>query len=376
MIQELFGSGSTLVGGNGERKPPISIGNGGVILDGAPPTTSPSTPSPLASASASLNSSSSATTMLSGSVTKTAGSLNATGSNGTNQSSSSSESQNLRCPRCDSSNTKFCYYNNYNLTQPRHFCKTCRRYWTKGGALRNVPIGGGCRKNKASTVSSMAKSSTMKFKSLASTGLIGALDHELPSNPFMWASPHSSPILALLRGDPICPNPSPVPIHMTSMKEEVNMFRANIMPESGMASAGGMNSLGLGLDPLNQLSTIGSSSSIWRNSQQHSALHHHQDQAVHQTLQNGYMTGEAQNDNAIQALYQRLKLSTGDYDSERSPAAATSGITMAAAPTSSSSVLESAPMSDLGGGGDQLGYWSNNPNLCWSDLQTSNGAFP
>ncbi|KAG8098298.1 hypothetical protein GUJ93_ZPchr0013g36119 [Zizania palustris] len=30
--------------------------------------------------------------------------------------------------------------------QPRHFCKTCRRYWTKGGALRNVPIGGGCRK--------------------------------------------------------------------------------------------------------------------------------------------------------------------------------------------------------------------------------------
>ncbi|EPS72205.1 hypothetical protein M569_02555, partial [Genlisea aurea] len=54
----------------------------------------------------------------------------------------------LRCPRCDSPNTKFCYYNNYSLSQPRHFCKTCRRYWTKGGALRNVPIGGGCRKNK------------------------------------------------------------------------------------------------------------------------------------------------------------------------------------------------------------------------------------
>ncbi|XP_073152533.1 dof zinc finger protein DOF5.7-like [Henckelia pumila] len=54
----------------------------------------------------------------------------------------------LKCPRCDSSNTKFCYYNNYNLTQPRHFCKTCRRYWTKGGALRSVPIGGGSRKSK------------------------------------------------------------------------------------------------------------------------------------------------------------------------------------------------------------------------------------
>ncbi|KAK4263064.1 hypothetical protein QN277_028540 [Acacia crassicarpa] len=56
--------------------------------------------------------------------------------------------QGIKCPRCDSPNTKFCYYNNYSLTQPRHFCKTCRRYWTKGGALRNVPIGGGCRKNK------------------------------------------------------------------------------------------------------------------------------------------------------------------------------------------------------------------------------------
>lgn len=58
------------------------------------------------------------------------------------------ELQALKCPRCDSPNTKFCYYNNCSLTQPRHFCKTCRRYWTKGGALRNIPIGGGCRKNK------------------------------------------------------------------------------------------------------------------------------------------------------------------------------------------------------------------------------------
>ncbi|KAJ0097093.1 hypothetical protein Patl1_28359 [Pistacia atlantica] len=63
-------------------------------------------------------------------------------------SSTRPQEQSLKCPRCDSPNTKFCYYNNYSLTQPRHFCKTCRRYWTKGGALRNVPIGGGCRKNK------------------------------------------------------------------------------------------------------------------------------------------------------------------------------------------------------------------------------------
>ncbi|KAK2968938.1 hypothetical protein RJ640_003625 [Escallonia rubra] len=52
------------------------------------------------------------------------------------------------CPRCGSSNTKFCYYNNYSLTQPRFFCKGCRRYWTRGGSLRNVPVGGGCRRSR------------------------------------------------------------------------------------------------------------------------------------------------------------------------------------------------------------------------------------
>jgi hypothetical protein len=53
----------------------------------------------------------------------------------------------LNCPRCDSTNTKFCYFNNYSLTQPRHFCRACRRYWTRGGALRNVPVGGGYRRH-------------------------------------------------------------------------------------------------------------------------------------------------------------------------------------------------------------------------------------
>ncbi|XP_004485893.1 cyclic dof factor 4 [Cicer arietinum] len=54
----------------------------------------------------------------------------------------------IPCPRCKSMETKFCYFNNYNVNQPRHFCKTCQRYWTSGGALRNVPIGAGRRKPK------------------------------------------------------------------------------------------------------------------------------------------------------------------------------------------------------------------------------------
>lgn len=54
----------------------------------------------------------------------------------------------LPCPRCNSMETKFCYFNNYNVNQPRHFCKNCQRYWTAGGTMRNVPVGAGRRKNK------------------------------------------------------------------------------------------------------------------------------------------------------------------------------------------------------------------------------------
>ncbi|CAL4924857.1 unnamed protein product [Urochloa decumbens] len=60
----------------------------------------------------------------------------------------------LPCPRCNSMDTKFCYFNNYNVNQPRHFCKNCQRYWTAGGAMRNVPVGAGRRKNKHAAAAS------------------------------------------------------------------------------------------------------------------------------------------------------------------------------------------------------------------------------
>ncbi|GAB4854838.1 hypothetical protein Ancab_023422 [Ancistrocladus abbreviatus] len=81
----------------------------------------------------------------------------------------------LKCPRCESTNTKFCYFNNYSLSQPRHFCKTCRRYWTRGGALRNVPVGGGCRRNnkrrKGSSWSKSPITPTDRRGSINSTNL-------------------------------------------------------------------------------------------------------------------------------------------------------------------------------------------------------------
>ncbi|KAK1428724.1 hypothetical protein QVD17_17563 [Tagetes erecta] len=94
----------------------------------------------------------------------------------------------LNCPRCDSTNTKFCYFNNYSLTQPRHFCKTCRRYWTKGGALRNVPVGGGCRKNKRNNKNRSSKSpSQTRPKSITDSPSRCSADTmastQLPSHP-------------------------------------------------------------------------------------------------------------------------------------------------------------------------------------------------
>ncbi|XP_039798923.1 dof zinc finger protein DOF3.6-like isoform X3 [Panicum virgatum] len=72
----------------------------------------------------------------------------------------------LKCPRCESTNTKFCYFNNYSLSQPRHFCRACRRYWTRGGALRNVPVGGGYRRH--------AKRAKPKAASAAASGTASA----------------------------------------------------------------------------------------------------------------------------------------------------------------------------------------------------------
>ncbi|KAE8700512.1 Detected protein of unknown function [Hibiscus syriacus] len=73
-----------------------------------------------------------------------------------------------KCPRCVSLNTKFCYYNNYSLSQPRYFCKTCKRYWTQGGTLRNVPVGGGCRKGKRTKVSPSGENSSPIYRYLSS----------------------------------------------------------------------------------------------------------------------------------------------------------------------------------------------------------------
>lgn len=148
--------------------------------------------------------------------------------------------QNLNCPRCNSTNTKFCYYNNYSLSQPRYFCKTCRRYWTEGGTLRNVPVGGGSRKNRRPPSSSSSPSSVSISKKVnpnhkfapsnpkiytgedylnlgfnnpvydrVSSEFIKPLDQQNPN--FSLLSPNPSMNLpAAMEGGDISTNPSPI----------------------------------------------------------------------------------------------------------------------------------------------------------------------
>ncbi|KAK7293021.1 hypothetical protein RJT34_15881 [Clitoria ternatea] len=105
-----------------------------------------------------------------------------------------------KCPRCDSTNTKFCYFNNYSLSQPRHFCKTCRRYWTHGGALRNVPVGGGCRRNKRSKGGSggSSKSPANSDRQTASAGSASTTSGSSSADMIMGLGPSVPPSLRFM----------------------------------------------------------------------------------------------------------------------------------------------------------------------------------
>ncbi|OIV96145.1 hypothetical protein TanjilG_13077 [Lupinus angustifolius] len=117
----------------------------------------------------------------------------------------------VKCPRCDSTNTKFCYYNNYNKSQPRHFCRACKRHWTKGGTLRNVPVGGG-RKNKRvkkpTTPLSTTTTTSITLTSVASL----EVDHDHKGKPTSLYQPL------------ICPQPSMDNIICTTRDSEDKDF--------------------------------------------------------------------------------------------------------------------------------------------------------
>ncbi|KAK9054071.1 hypothetical protein SSX86_025147 [Deinandra increscens subsp. villosa] len=264
-----------------------------------------------------------------------------------------SDNQKLRCPRCDSSQTKFCYYNNYNLTQPRHFCKTCRRYWTKGGALRNVPIGGGCRKNKGTTIAAAIGKSiptTGKLRSVVSSdlgksGFLNNFELEPNHNPILWPGPpQTSHLLSLFRATQN-PNPSfssnPVTV-ATHMKDQGFM--------------GGSNMGSLGFESLGQTSTLGLCSSLWSNNQEN-----HQNPRQQQGIMTSTGGHQVQNTENNYYHHHHDHGQTGPLILG-SNAANTSG-------ASTSTILDSAPVLASG----EMGFW--NQTLPWSDLAAANGAY-
>ncbi|KAG8088274.1 hypothetical protein GUJ93_ZPchr0010g7673 [Zizania palustris] len=97
----------------------------------------------------------------------------------------------LPCPRCSSMDTKFCYFNNYNVNQPRHFCKNCQRYWTAGGAMRNVPVGAGRRKNKNAAAAHFLE------RVRAAAAMPGAGDAVVNTNGRVLSFGHDAPAAVL-----------------------------------------------------------------------------------------------------------------------------------------------------------------------------------
>ncbi|PUZ41681.1 hypothetical protein GQ55_9G523900 [Panicum hallii var. hallii] len=165
----------------------------------------------------------------------------------------------LKCPRCDSTNTKFCYYNNYSLSQPRHFCKACRRYWTRGGTLRNVPVGGGCRRNKRSSKSSAAGGGSSSSSKPSSSARQLAGPSSTPSNatgatgaiipPGLGSFSHHLPFLGSMHQ----PGPN-LGLAFSSGLPPLGMQHMDTVDQFPVASGGG--------------ATIGASLEQWRVQQQ------------------------------------------------------------------------------------------------------------
>ena len=96
---------------------------------------------------------------------------------------------------------QFCYYNNYNIKQPRYFCKACQRYWTAGGILRNVPVGAGRRKSKASAMREQEKAAAAAAAKQARQAAHGGCGPAAASGPALGLQGGEQPQLMSAAGD-------------------------------------------------------------------------------------------------------------------------------------------------------------------------------
>ncbi|KAG6471038.1 dof zinc finger protein DOF4.5-like [Zingiber officinale] len=149
------------------------------------------------------------------------------------------------CARCGSDDTKFCYYNNYNTSQPRYYCRTCKRHWTHGGTLRNVPEGG-----------SSSKKNPRRNRKLSPSPSSPAAVFKLSGQPQML---HAAPAIAAAAGVVGAPLPTPVPFFYNGGSggsaaglagDDFSAFQIpggilpGEFPRAPMPAAPGLNSLG------------------------------------------------------------------------------------------------------------------------------------
>lgn len=173
--------------------------------------------------------------------------------------------------------------------------------------------------------SAFMKSSAGKFKApareIGKSGFLSGVEHQLSSsssNPLLWASPQNSHLLSLLRANHNQNSNS-------NLNSNSNSAAVSIKPEEIVMSSGG---------------------------------------ARGQVSSASYLTGEGQN-SGVQDFYQKVRSFTNFY-----PDAPPVVVGNVVSSSSSSLILDSAPVAAA-----ESGYW--NPILStWSDMPTTNGAYP
>ncbi|KAL6637922.1 hypothetical protein ACP70R_025494 [Stipagrostis hirtigluma subsp. patula] len=337
-----------------------------------------SNPSPTSSSSTSSRSSAQQQPQRSPSATSSPSSQ---GQGQQQQGQGAAEQPPLRCPRCNSSNTKFCYYNNYNLTQPRHFCKTCRRYWTKGGALRNVPIGGGCRKPRPMPTPAAKPVACKAMGAAPPLGL--GVGVGMGAGPMPWASSPqaaTAQLMALLNSARGVQGHGGSNVHRLLGLDTLGHLPLQLLQGSGNAPAGAGASLWppsagrpmpppphmdsqLGMGPLGHHDVLSGLGLKLPTSSSPPSASYYSDQ-LHAVVSNAGRPNE--------------------YDASATSLPCTTAATSLPAPvTSVSAALSSATLGldlpPVSLPASEMQYWSSPAaamSVAWPDLPTPNGAFP
>ena len=90
----------------------------------------------------------------------------------------------VECPRCNSKDTKFCYYNNYNIKQPRYFCKVRKHHKDKRKGERSPLASFLFLLHSAASSSSLSKTTRERERERKRERELGTDQNTLPCSSF------------------------------------------------------------------------------------------------------------------------------------------------------------------------------------------------